>query len=83
MPYYVYILQSEMDSSFYVGCTQDLEDRVQRYNQGRSKYTKSKRPWKLIYHEEYPSRSEAMKREYVIKRRKSKDHIETLINASH
>jgi len=72
-----------MDSSFYVGCTQDLEDRVQRHNQGRSKYTKSKRPWKLIYHEEYPSRSEAMKREYAIKRRKNKDYMEKLINASH
>ncbi|MBW2204516.1 MAG: GIY-YIG nuclease family protein [Deltaproteobacteria bacterium] len=57
MPYFVYILRSTVDGSYYVGSTQDLNERLDRHNQGRSKYTKSKRPWQLIYHEEYPDRS--------------------------
>jgi len=46
---------------------------------GRSKYTKAKRPWNLVYMEEHSDRSSAMKREYAIKRRKSKDYISKLI----
>lgn len=70
MPYYVYIIQSEKDGSYYIGSTQDLSERIERHNQGRSQYTKAKRPWKLVYYEEHPSRSAAMKREMEIKRKK-------------
>ena len=79
MPYHVYILQSQKDQSYYIGTTGELSQRVDRHNQGRSKYTKQKRPWNLVYMEEYPDRSGAMKREYAIKRRKSKDYITKLI----
>ncbi len=79
MPYFVYIIQSLKDGTYYVGAAQDLDSRVERHNQGRSQYTKSKRPWELVYSEEYPNKSEAMKREYAIKRHKRKDYIEALI----
>ncbi|MDY6793430.1 MAG: GIY-YIG nuclease family protein [Thermodesulfobacteriota bacterium] len=79
MAYYVYILKSFKDGTYYVGSTQDLQSRIERHNQGRTKYTKPKRPWKLVYHEEHPDRSSAMKRENAIKRRKNKDYIKTLI----
>ncbi|MCP4367157.1 MAG: GIY-YIG nuclease family protein [Deltaproteobacteria bacterium] len=79
MPYYLYIIQSAMDDSFYIGSTQNLDERLARHNQGRSKFTKPKRPWNLVYHEEHPDRSSAMKREYAIKRKKSKDYIKSLI----
>ena len=79
MPFYLYIIESQKDGSYYIGCTQDLEERLTRHNQGRSKYTKSKLPWKLVYCEDYPDRSSASIREYAIKRRKSKDYIEKLI----
>ena len=42
MPYYVYILQSEKDGTYYIGSTQDLDERLKRHNEGRSKYTKTK-----------------------------------------
>jgi putative endonuclease len=73
MPYFVYIIQSLKDGTRYVGATQDLDTRLDRHNQGRSQYTKSKRPWVLVYSEEYPNKSEAMKREYAIKRHKRKE----------
>jgi putative endonuclease len=79
MPYYFYIIQSQTDESYYIGTSRDLTERIERHNQGRSKYTKSKRPWNLVYVEEHPDRSSAMKREYAIKRRKSKDYLANLI----
>jgi putative endonuclease len=56
-----------------------LAEKILRHNQGRSKYTRTKRLWKLVFYEEHPDRSSAMKREYAIKRRKSKDYIKKLI----
>ncbi len=82
MTYFVYILQSLKDGSYYVGTTQDLSQRMERHNQGRSKYTKAKRPWQVIYSEEYRDRSTAMKREYEIKSRKAKGYIENLVRTS-
>ena len=68
-----------MDDSFYIGSTQNLDERLARHNQGRSNFTKPKRPWKLVYHEKHPDRSGAMKKEYAIKRKKNKDYIKSLI----
>ena len=82
MPFYVYIIQSEIDGSYYIGSTQDIVERLERHNQGRSKYTKTKRPWKLVYSEEHPNRSVAIKREKEIKNRKKKIYIDTLVRTS-
>ena len=82
MSYYVYILRSFKDGTYYVGSTQDLHSRIERHNQGRTKYTKPKRPWKLVYHEEHPDRSSAVKRELEIKKRKSRNFIEKLVRTS-
>ena len=82
MPYFVYILKSIRDGSYYVGSTQDLFSRVERHNQGRSKYTRNKRPWELLYSEEYPDRSAAIKREKEIKKRRRREYIESLVRTS-
>jgi len=82
MPYFVYILKSQMDGSYYIGSTQDLDERIRRHNQGRSTYTKARKPWELIYSEAHPNRSIATKRDSQIKRRKSKDYIDSLIRTS-
>jgi putative endonuclease len=75
MPYYIYILQSELDGSYYVGSTKDLDERLHQY-------TKAKRPWKLVYYEEFPDKSSALKRECQIKRRKDRVFIESLVRTS-
>jgi putative endonuclease len=82
MPYFVYILQSEKNKSYYVGSTQNLSERIERHNQGRSKYTRSLRPWNLVYSEELQDRSSAVKRENEIKSRKKKRYIEDLVRTS-
>ena len=82
MPHFVYILQSQKNGSYYVGSTQDLDSRLERHNQGRSKYTKANRPWQLIYYEEFADRSSAVKRENEIKSKKRRAFIEKLIRTS-
>ena len=71
--FYVYILKSEKDSTFYTGQTQDVDKRLGQHNVGRSHATKSKIPWKLVYSEGFDSRAEAMRREREIKKRKSRN----------
>ena len=64
---YVYILQC-FDNSLYTGFTNDLEKRVRVHNSGKgAKYTRCRLPVKLVYYEEFETKSEAMKREYSVK----------------
>lgn len=66
--WYVYIVICS-DSSLYTGITKDLENRVYEHNSGKkgAKYTKARRPVRLVYKEKFSSRSAAAKREYQIK----------------
>ena len=57
------------DGSLYTGWTYDLEKRVAVHNSGKgAKYTKSRLPVELVYHERFTTKEEAMAREYAIKR---------------
>lgn len=65
---YCYIVECA-DGTFYTGWTTDLEQRVADHNAGRgSRYTRLRRPVKLVYFEHLSNRSEAMRREAQIKR---------------
>lgn len=64
---YVYIVECR-DGSLYTGWTNHLQERIQAHNQGKgAKYTKSRRPVKLVHVECFATKEEAMRREYVIK----------------
>ena len=67
--FFAYIIKSELTGTHYYGSCEDLAVRVKRHNEGKVKYTKSKRPWKLLYYEEFPTRTEAYKRELFFKSR--------------
>ena len=73
------LIQSLIDNSYYVGQTNNLENRIKRHNLGICNYTKKKRPWKLVYFEEFDTRSEVMQREKEIKNKKRKNYIKWLI----
>lgn len=65
---YVYILRCK-DDSLYTGWCIDLEKRLALHNSGKgAKYTRSKKPCKLVYYEEINNKSEALKREISIKK---------------
>jgi putative endonuclease len=67
MPFYVYIIQSEQDSSYYKGFSENCEERLRRHNEGLSAYTSRKMPWKLVYFEEHDSKTSALRREKNLK----------------
>lgn len=74
---YTYIVSCK-DGSLYTGWTKDLERRVKAHNEGKgAKYTKSRRPVKLVYYEEFETKKEAMRREYEIKQlsRREKEQL--------
>ena len=75
----VYIIYSHKIDRYYTGYTDDLEWRIERHNCGWGKYTKRGIPWELKYDEKYQTKSEAIKREREIKRKKSRKYIEELI----
>ncbi len=79
MAYYVYITYSVTADAYYVGQTQNINDRLLRHNNSGSKSTKKADDWILKYSEEHLTRSAAMRREAEIKRKKSKKYIEGLI----
>lgn len=67
MAYFCYILECA-DGSYYTGWTTEPVRREKQHNRGvGAKYTRMHRPVKLVYIEEVSDRSEAMKRERVIK----------------
>ena len=65
--YYLYVLQSQNFNKFYIGVTQDIQNRLKRHNKGSTKSTKPYRPWKMIYFEKYLNKKLACKREFYLK----------------
>ena len=67
MPFWTYIIRCA-DASYYVGHTDNLENRVAEHNWGGvTVYTRKRRPLKLVWSEEFPSREEALARELQLK----------------
>ena len=58
------------DGTYYTGYTTNLDRRIRAHNEGKTgaKYTRSRRPVKLVYYEEYDNRHDAMAREAMIKK---------------
>lgn len=69
------MLRSLKDGNFYVGCTSDLKGRLARHNGGWVRSTKARRPFELVYWEEFQTRSEAMRRERKLKSLKKRDKL--------
>ncbi len=78
--FFVYILKSEIDNSFYIGQTNDLNRRLVFHNEGLSKYTSRKVPWKIVYFEEYKTRTDAIIRERFLKQQRNREFYEGLIS---
>ena len=78
--FFVYLLCCS-DNSLYCGWTTDIEKRIEAHNSGRgAKYTKSRRPVELVYYEECESKSAAMKREWFIKHKMTREEKLKLIS---
>ena len=70
---YVYILECS-DATYYTGYTTNVKNRLKMHNLGKgAKYTRARRPCKLVYIKEGDSKSSAMKLEYRIKQMSRKE----------
>ena len=80
--YSTYVIKSLTNDKYYIGQTNNLEDRIKRHNANRNKYTKGKGPWKLIYSKGFSTRSEAVKLEMKLKSLKNKEYLQKWIDES-
>lgn len=75
---YVYILRCS-DETLYCGWTTDLEHRVAAHNRGvGAKYTRSRRPVELVHSEMFEDKSDALSREWHIKRMTREEKLELI-----
>lgn len=79
--HYVYIIKSQAISRYYIGSTENIENRLSRHNSGKNKSTKNGIPWSLVYSEEFKTRQEAYKREFQIKSYKGGEAFKKLVNS--
>ena len=67
MPWYVYVLGCG-DGTLYTGITTDVQHRLTVHRSGKgAKYTRGRGPLELLFQEEQPDKSTALRREYQIK----------------
>ena len=79
--HFVYILETERNT-LYCGYTDDIEKRYQAHIDGKgAKYTRANKPIKLLWQREFETKSEALKEEYRIKHKLTKEQKLQLINS--
>ena len=77
--YYFYVVSCK-DDSLYAGYTNNLKRRIKLHNEGKgAKYTRARRPVRLVYSKGFPTKSEAMKVEYAFKQWDRKKKLNYLI----
>jgi len=78
-PWTVYILRCA-DGSLYTGVARDPERRLAQHNgKGGAAYTRSRRPVALVYREQAPDRSAALRREWAIKHLSRTEKLELIM----
>jgi putative endonuclease len=65
--WFVYVLRCA-DGTLYTGVTTDVPRRCKQHNDGKaSRYTRSRRPVRVVYEEAQPDQGSALRREAAIK----------------
>lgn len=81
--YYVYVLLCD-DGSYYTGYTNDVPSRLERHEKGRgARYTKMRRPKRIVYVQRFLTRSAAMRKERQIKSLSHDQKHDLAMKASH
>ncbi len=73
--FYTYVLISLSNGQLYIGSCANLDDRLKRHNQNRSKATKGRGPWRLYWARTFNTRSEAVQLERKLKRFKNHQYL--------
>tara|TARA_R110002072_G_scaffold223600_7_gene380569 strand:+ start:2812 stop:3060 length:249 start_codon:yes stop_codon:yes gene_type:complete len=81
MSYFVYILHSEKLDCFYIGSSQEVESRLKDHLTNHKEFTAKSKDWKVVYTEQFPTKTLAILKEKKIKSWKSKIMIKRLIDS--
>ena len=82
MRYFIYILYSSSKDRYYIGYSQNPEERLLEHNAGATPSTRPGKTWKIVFKEECVDKTTAIKRENSIKKMKSRKYIEKLISSN-
>lgn len=77
--FYTYVIKSQKNNNWYTGYTNDLRKRFNQHNDGKSIWTKSRGPWKLIYYEACLNKDDAKAREKYLKSGMGKRYLKNRI----
>ncbi|MEC5425013.1 GIY-YIG nuclease family protein [Virgibacillus sp. C22-A2] len=74
----VYILKCS-DNTLYTGYTNDMENRLKMHTEGTgAKYTRGRGPFQVVFIEKFPTKEEAMQKEYRIKQLNRKEKFQLI-----
>lgn len=76
---YVYILRSEKNGKYYIGSTSDYKRRLMQHNSGNSIYTRSNRPYEIVFKQKYETLKAAKTVEGRLKKFKSRKILDKII----
>ncbi len=79
MLFFVYIIYSVEKDKYYIGQTENLEKRLEEHIVRKNLEAQD---WQIKYFETFETRSDAVKRELEIKRKKRRAYLEALINST-
>ena len=78
--FFVYIiLRSDSSGRFYTGYTENVTQRLGQHNEGLTKSTKNRGPWKLVRCEEFSTRAEAMRGEKFLKSGQGRNELRRIL----
>jgi putative endonuclease len=80
--FFVYVLRNQASGRHYTGHTADLTQRLGQHNHGITKSTKNRGSWEIVYHEEFASLAEAMKREKFLKSGAGREELKRILERS-
>ena len=77
----VYVIYSQSNKKCYIGSSREAsaDTRLQAHNGGKTKSTKSGRPWKIVHIEKYQTYSEARKRELFLKSGQGRKFLKNIL----
>ena len=77
-----YVIRSLSTRKYYIGSAADLQQRLEYHNTNKTKWTRGKGPWELVWSEAYETRSGAVRKEREIKAWKSRSYMEKMLGLS-
>ena len=76
---YLYVIKSELNGELYVGICKNIDVRQKEHSQGKNRYTKGLRPWKLVHTESFVDWKAARVKEKYYKSGIGKEYLKSLL----